>query len=323
MGVGLVLWRVRIGTYHSKVNNPSRDVNLIKDYTFFFDKIWIKSCSLFVSIVLLILNCGDIEKNPGPSRNNLKIFHWNLNSFSASNFYRKNLIETLNFGMEYDVIAISESALHSNIDNNDLLLDGYISFRRDLPDDRQYGGILVYVKNSIACEDRPDLETIDDQLIIELTIDKKPIFISSNYRKHHHSEEELSLYVENFRTSCENIRSQNPFCTLHVGDFNSHNIAWLNTDITDTAGDKLNEIINDEAMVHLVNQPTHLTSYSNTLIDLAITDQPNIVNSCSVLPSLDPMCHHQINHIELNIHNPPPPSFTRRIGITTELILTR
>ena len=51
--------------------------------------------------------------------------------------------------------------------------------------------------------------------------------------------------MENFRTSCENIRSQNPFCILHV-DFN-------NTDITDTAGDKLNEIINDEAIVELVD----------------------------------------------------------------------
>ena len=191
--------------------------------------------------------------------------------------------------MNYDVIAISESALHSDTDDNDLLLDGYISFRRDLPDDRQYGGILVYVKNSIACQERRDLETISDQLILELTVDKKSIFVSSNYRKHHHNNEnELSLYMDNFRSSCENIRAQNPFCTVHIGDFNSHNSIWLNTDQTDSAGDLLNEIINDEALAQLVDQPTHITSNCNTLIDLVITDQPNIVNKCSILPSLDP-----------------------------------
>ena len=157
------------------------------------------------------------------------------------------------------------------------------------------------------------METIDDQLIIKLTIDKKDIFISSNYRKRHRDDNELSLYMDNFRQSCENIRAENPFCTLHIGDFNSHNTTWLNTDITDCAGDKLNEIINDEAMVQLVEQPTHITNYSNTLIDLVITDQPNIDKKCSVLPSLDPRCHHQINSIELNVFNPPPPSFTRRI----------
>ena len=119
--------------------------------------------------------------------------------------------------------------------------------------------------------------------------------------------------MDNFRKSCENIRAENPFCTIHMGDFNSHNSIWSNLDTTDSSGEKLNEIINNETMVQLVDQPTYITSNSNTLIDLVITDQPNIVNKCSILPSLDPRCHHQINHVELNIVNPPPPSFTRRI----------
>ena len=61
------------------------------------------------------------------------------------------MIETFNLDMDYDVIAISESALHSNIDNNDLLLEGYFLFRRDLPDDRQYGvlKILLPVKKNL------------------------------------------------------------------------------------------------------------------------------------------------------------------------------
>ena len=147
------------------------------------------------------------------------------------------------------LLFLNQSALHSDTENNELLLNGYILLRRDLPDDRQYGGILVYVKNYIACQERQDLETTTDQLILELTIDKKSVFISSNYRKHHHNDEdELSVYMDNFQQSCQNIRAQNHFCTLHIGDFNSHNSTWLNTDTTNTAGEKLNEIINNEAV---------------------------------------------------------------------------
>ena len=321
MGVSLLCWRVRIGTFNSKTTNMNLSsppsfykFDIMNALLKFFEEM--STSLIFFTFFLYILKCGDIEKNPGPrnrSHNSLKLMHWNLNSFSTSNFYRKDLIETFNLAMEYDIIAISESALHSNVDDTDLLLDGYIHFRRDLPADRQYGGILVYVRNSIACEEMPDLETIADQLIIKLTIDNKLIFISSNYRKHHQDDHELTSYMENFQKSCENIRSQNPFCTIHIGDFNSHNATWLNTDTTDSAGEKLNEIVNDEALVQLVNQPTHVTSVSNTLIDLVITDQPNIINVCSVLPSLDSRCHHQINNVELNIFNPPPPSFSRRI----------
>ena len=59
--------------------------------------------------------------------------------------------------------------------------------------------------------------------------------------------------MANFRNSCENIRAQSPFYTVHIGDFHNHNSIWPNTDVTDSAGDLLNEIINDEAMVQLVD----------------------------------------------------------------------
>ena len=125
MGVGLVTWRVRIGTYNSK----SANLNMTKNFPSFFNPNILNSLlnflnkklskvrSFLLTIVFSILlrMCADIEKNPGPrnSRNTLKLMHWNLNSFKTSNFYRKTLIETFNLAMNYDVIAISESALHS------------------------------------------------------------------------------------------------------------------------------------------------------------------------------------------------------------------
>ena len=262
-------------------------------------------------IYLIILLSGDVHENPGP--NSLKILHWNVNSISTDNFLRKTLIEAHNTAVHYDVIAVTETGLHSGTSNTDLEIEGYSLYRRDLPADRNYGGVIVYVSENVASQDRTDLETLQDQLIVELNINNKRIFVSSNYRKHHADENELTAYMQNFELSIENIKSQSPFCCLFVGDYNSHNTAWLSSDRTDTPGELLNDIILQNGFQQLVNEPTHFMGNTKTCIDLVITDQPNLVNECCVLPSLHDKCHHFLNHAEINISITPPPAYYRRI----------
>ena len=95
-------------------------------------------------------------KNPGPrcassiSRSNpINILHWNLNSLLAHNGIRLRCIEALNVIQNYDVIAISESALHKSNSDDDIELKGFVPIRRDLPDDTTHGGILLYCKESL------------------------------------------------------------------------------------------------------------------------------------------------------------------------------
>ena len=52
---------------------------------------------------------------------------------------------------------------------------------------------------------------------------------------------------------------------------------------------------------------------SKSCIDLVLTDQPNLVINCEIIPSLHSNCHHHINHVILNIRSPPPPPFSGRI----------
>ena len=262
-------------------------------------------------ISFIILLSGDIHKNPGPK--SFKMLHWNVNSISTDNFLRKTLIEAYNVPIKYDLIAISETGLHSDISDADLEIEGYTLYRRDLPANRNYGGIMVYVSDNIASQDRNDLETLEDQLILELNIDKKRIFISSNYRKHHADEAELTAYMENFELSMQNVKSESPFCSFFIGDFNCHNTAWLNSDRTDIQGELLNDIILQNGFQQLVKEPTHFMGNTNTCIDLVITDQPNLVNECCVIPTLHNRCHHYLNHTEINIMNTPPPAYYRRI----------
>ena len=61
------------------------------------------------------------------------------------------------------------------------------------------------------------------------------------------------------------------------------------------------DIISDNCLNQLVNEATHVTSIAETCIDLVITDKPDLVTKCTVLPSLHEKCHHKINHVELNV----------------------
>ena len=48
-------------------------------------------------------------------------------------------------------------------------------------------------------------------------------------------------------------------------------------------------------------------------LSFVLTDQPNLVINCEIIPSLHTNGQHQINQVTLHIRSPPPPPFRRRI----------
>ena len=81
---------------------------------------------------------------------------------------------------------------------------------------------MVYVNENLSSNERRDLETNQNQLILELSIEGKKVFVSTNYRKHHANKTQLEGFMEKFNTSILNIKSQNPYASFFIGDFNSH-----------------------------------------------------------------------------------------------------
>ena len=80
--------------------------------------------------MLILLICGEIEPNLGPSRSYFcyimlhysAVYHWNLNSMTAHNFKKINIHKAYNTINKFDVICLLESYLDSYIasDNDDL-----------------------------------------------------------------------------------------------------------------------------------------------------------------------------------------------------------
>ena len=116
MPISIMQWRVEIGMFFRKSKVRYRDRILLPTIRPLF------SCSSgfrFAFIMLILLTCGDIESNPGPRRSdscyNFSICHWNLNSMTAHNFKKINLLEAYNTINKFDVICLSESYLDSSI----------------------------------------------------------------------------------------------------------------------------------------------------------------------------------------------------------------
>ena len=120
--------------------------------------------NLWWLVFLLVFLCGDIHTNPGPQSGNLKILHWNINSIKTDNFSRVTLIQSFNLINRYDIISISETGLHHNDSSDDLNIDGFSLYRRDLSDDETHGGVMVYVNENLSSNERRDLETNQNQL---------------------------------------------------------------------------------------------------------------------------------------------------------------
>ena len=127
---------------------------------------------LALVILLLILRAGDVHPNPGPQSNesscsvsttsdiynflnhpnHVSTVHYNVQSISNK---LDTLIAEFSF---FDILSFSETWLHDEFSSDELIFPSfYPPERKDRTDDR-YGGVILYVKNTLSYIRRHDLE---------------------------------------------------------------------------------------------------------------------------------------------------------------------
>ena len=122
----LILWCSYFCVVQKFLNSSTRFIR--NHFVSFYSYFWWTFLLIAISNMSLV--------NPGPTTNvrkyPLKILHLNPNSITAHDGARIHAIEALNTIHNYDVIAVTESALHSSISNDVIQLNGFIPIRRDL-----------------------------------------------------------------------------------------------------------------------------------------------------------------------------------------------
>ncbi len=143
-------------------------------------------------------------------------------------------------------------------------------FRRDRQD-RDGGGILMYVKNSIFAKIRPDLSINSlETLWIELELPKsKPFILGVVYRPPNSLQSWIDLFEEEF----ESAHSENKEIIL-MGDFN--------IDLIKNENKKWSNFIDNVNLTQMVHSPTRICESSETLIDHIYTTNPENLTNCHV-----------------------------------------
>ena len=158
MPLSIMQWRLGIGIFFKKSKVRYRDRILLSTIRPLF------SCSSvfrFSFIMLTLLTCS--ESNPGPRRcdscNNFSICHWNLNSMTAYNFKKINLLEAYSTINKFDVICLSESYLGSSIayDKDDLNIKGYNLYGTDHPNNVRCVCVSIRESLPVRCLSNADL----------------------------------------------------------------------------------------------------------------------------------------------------------------------
>ncbi|MCU7801409.1 MAG: endonuclease/exonuclease/phosphatase family protein, partial [gamma proteobacterium symbiont of Lucinoma myriamae] len=234
----------------------------------------------YIWLRILLYTSGDIELNPGPVnvsldslnsdsllndseiiRNNFSIVHYNVQSA----LQKLDILESEL--SNFDVISFSETWFNTNIKNSDISINNFrLPFRKDRENDT-HGGVAVYVKNNIPCLRRPELEILNAESVwIEIRLKNKRLLVGTFYRPPNSDQSVLS----NIERSIDLAMDTGIHDIIILGDFN--------LDMLKIASNRnISNICQQYNLHQIINEPTHFTESSSSLIDIALVSNPESV----------------------------------------------
>ena len=248
------------------------------EFTIFTFVTFFSVLSVLWLFVLLLLS-GNVHPNPGPS----SLSSDSSSSVSSSILSSLNLSRHLSFVhynvqsivpkldillaelYEFDILAFSETWLSPSVNNDDLLMQSYqIPERKDRVGDN-HGGVMLYVKESIHYTRRNDLEPIGTECLwIELTLKHKHLLFGLFYRPPNSD----SAYFSSIEDSVHLASDTGIQDIIVTGDFN-YNMLSAQLSV------KIKNLCEEFSLTQTINQPTHYTEHSSSVLDIILTTNDN------------------------------------------------
>ena len=251
--------------------------------------------SIVIGMIFVIILSGDVHPNPGPTEyeespdtsstysndiynflnlpNHLSVVHYNVQSI-------RHKIDLLfaEFS-QFDIISFTETWLEETFPSSELLFKSFYPPERKDRISNPYGGVLVYVKDSLSYVRRNDLEMKEVECIwIQIKLcNNKNILHGTFYRPPNSNLHYTSLLEDSISLAIDS----NITDVVITGDFN---LNYLNA----ASYRKINVLCNQYNMSQLIEEPTHLTECSHSLIDLMfVTNKESIITSGVGIPVLE------------------------------------
>ena len=246
------------------------------------------------------MNFKTSERPINETKNKLKIFYCNARSI----FNKLDRLKRLIHEISPTVVCVVESWLTKSIPKSGIEIPTYNCIRLDYVSTNPSGGLLIYVQESckfsiIKSENLPSCDLSEFICIgIQLNFNRK--FVLGVL--YNHPPVNLQTYEFNCRV-IEFLMSMNKSFYL-VGDFNLNLM-----DKKNNLSKKFTSFLNRSNLSQVVEFPTRIATYESkiteSLIDLFITNSPNLVNNVSH-NLIDQMADHRDLIITLSLKSPKP-----------------
>ena len=200
-----------------------------------------------------------------------------------------------------DIICITETWLHNEIDSFSLGLSSYSIFRKDRGDgNNPHGGVLLCVKPYL----NPVVEvhsTSNEVLFVSLHVNGSPLKIIAAYRTPSMTQSENEDFVNFLR---DKLIHQNNF--VLVGDFNYPRIDWPNLSSDTYNSNIFLNFLNENHLYQKVSEPTR----GENILDLCLSTDEDMVRDVEVFETFSTSDHNYFTcNIFASIHIEPPRVF--------------
>lgn len=165
------------------------------------------------------------------------------------------------------MLICSETCLTDDIIDSEIFLTGYNLFRCN-SFSRHTGGVIFYIRSNIKAEIIFNRSYSKNLWCLSIYVKNRELhgIYTAIYHSPNSSHADFMTYFEDV---LEHIYDSSKLNVL-VGDFN------IDMSKIYTYSDKLNQIIRFHGMKQLINVPTRITEYSETIIDLVISNDNSI-----------------------------------------------
>lgn len=228
------------------------------------------------TLLLYILLSSDVHPNPGPEslssqststtsqdlsffENNLSIVHLNIQSLLPK-------IDILDAEMQhYDILVFTETWLSSRVSNEEICITNFDPPYRNDRENRLGGGVAIYVRTGLQSARRSELiHGGIEAVCIEITMKRHKLLVCGIYRP----PDSGNNYFDLIENTLDNMSNSLVNDQIILGDFNCDMLA---------SRSKMKHIASLYNLHQLIDEPTHFTEHSASIIDLIFVTKPEHV----------------------------------------------
>jgi hypothetical protein len=186
-----------------------------------------------------------------------------------------NYIRVLNNNSAFVHVAVSETLIDNTIENSSIDIPGFEIIRKDR--NREGGGVALYVITDLAYKRCTELESPLFKALWVCVFIPEGCVILCIVCPSHMLAGEADVFINYLETTADKVNVYNPLGTILLGDFNAKSSLWYPLQNNNPLGIRLHDYVSRCGMVQLIKEPTRIVENSSTLIDLIITDMPDII----------------------------------------------